>query len=128
MTRRSLILAIPTALAAATNSNANVDILRVDVRTREASGTHWSTPTILPGSLVKPFAALAYGASGIAMGTLIIVFGYHLARVVARAAGTDHDAGAVIAVGDAGAHRTTGHTHDHDHGHTHDHEHPDETK
>jgi uracil-xanthine permease len=69
---------------------------------------------------------------GIAMGTLIIVFGYHLARVVARAAGTDHDAGAVIAVGDEGAHRTTGHTHDHGHGHghghTHDHDHPDETK
>src|SRR6478735_7131297 len=54
---------------------------------------------------------------GIAMGTLIIVFGYHLARVVARSAGTDHDAGAVIAVGDAGAHRTIDHSHDHGHGH-----------
>ena len=44
---------------------------------------------------------------GIAMGTLIIVLGYHLARVVARAAGRDDD-GTMLAVGDRGAHKTDG--------------------
>ena len=45
---------------------------------------------------------------GIAMGTLIIVLGYHLAKAVAGAVGTDDDAGTMIAVGDDGAHRTEG--------------------
>ncbi|MEO6511451.1 MAG: solute carrier family 23 protein [Nocardioides sp.] len=43
--------------------------------------------------------------SGIALGTLVVVLGYHLARVVARAAGTDDDEGAGL-VGPAGADRT----------------------
>jgi uracil-xanthine permease len=40
--------------------------------------------------------------TGIALGTIVVVGGYHLARAVARAAGTDDDEGAV-AVGPAGA-------------------------
>ncbi|GAA1936956.1 uracil-xanthine permease family protein [Nocardioides hwasunensis] len=44
---------------------------------------------------------------GIAMGTLIIVLGYHLAKAVAGAAGLD-DEGAILAVGDEGAHKTEG--------------------
>ena len=32
--------------------------------------------------------------TGIALGTIVVVGGYHLARVVARAAGTDDDEGA----------------------------------
>ena len=63
---------------------------------------------------------------GIAIGTLIIVVGYHLARVVARAAGTDHDA-AVTRSREA----TPGHRHDHDRTHgttTARPRHPDETK
>ena len=39
---------------------------------------------------------------GIAMGTLIIVVGYHLARTVASRAGTDHHAG-TMTVGPEGA-------------------------
>jgi xanthine/uracil permease len=42
--------------------------------------------------------------SGIALGTIVVVGGYHLARWVARAAGTDDDEGAGV-VGPAGADR-----------------------
>ncbi len=54
---------------------------------------------------------------GIAMGTLIIVIGYHLARTVAARAGTDHHAG-TMTVGPEGADRrgpeAPGPTHTHD--------------
>ncbi len=43
--------------------------------------------------------------TGIALGTIVVVGGYHLARVVARAAGTDDDEGAGM-VGPAGSDRT----------------------
>ncbi|HEX5860390.1 MAG TPA: solute carrier family 23 protein [Nocardioides sp.] len=43
--------------------------------------------------------------TGIALGTIVVVGGYHLARVVARAAGTDDGEGAMV-VGPGGADRT----------------------
>jgi xanthine/uracil permease len=52
---------------------------------------------------------------GIAMGTLIIVIGYHLARLVARGY---HDEGTMLSVGTPGAHaedHAAAHDHRHDH-------------
>ena len=48
--------------------------------------------------------------TGIALGTIVVVGGYHLARYVARAAGTDDDEGAGV-VGPTGADRTPGAAH-----------------
>jgi len=43
--------------------------------------------------------------TGIALGTIVVVAGYHLARVVARAAGTDYGEGSMV-VGPGGADRS----------------------
>ena len=53
--------------------------------------------------------------TGIALGTLVVVLGYHLARLVAPGGGDD---GAIIAVGTTGAHAED-HAAPHDHDHKH---------
>ena len=81
------------------------------------SGTRTASTSADPVNLV-PLAAgiiLAIGdgsleifndfiLTGIALGTIVVVGGYHLARVVARAAGTDYGEGSMI-VGPGGADR-----------------------
>ena len=74
-----------------------------------------------------------FSLSGIALGTVVVLLGYHLARAVAPA--TDRDEGTLIAVGRTGVH-TEDHAHphgdhghsDHGHGHgTHAHDHVEES-
>ena len=65
-------------------------------RSRRASSWPSATPAL---KITDDFIL-----TGIALGTIVVVGGYHLARVVARAAGTDDDEGAVI-VGPTGADR-----------------------
>ncbi len=60
-TRRSF-LASSIAAFSAGNTTA-FDALRFDVRSGATAGSTSWPPAILPGSLVKPFTALAYGAS-----------------------------------------------------------------
>ena len=62
--------------------------------------------------------------SGIALGTIVAVGGYHLARAVAPA--SERDGGTMLSVGTPGVHaedHAHPHRHDHPHDHPHDHDH-----
>jgi xanthine/uracil permease len=64
-----------------------------------------------------------FSLSGIALGTVVVLIGYHLARAIAPA--EDRDEGTLIAVGRTGVHTEDHaaphghHGHGHDHGHDH---------